>query len=173
MESTSYYATTTPLTSTPDSPLPVLPLNTVEEYSGETSTIDPQLRLSKQDLKVYTRRSSPMDEPGASAPIPVNSQSSGSDLTTDLPIAHRKGTRSCTRFPISNYLSYANLSPSFRAFAKSLPSITIPPTLSHALSHPGWRLAMEEISALWANDTWDLVKLPPGKSAVRCGWVTQ
>ena len=27
------------------------------------------------------------------------------------------------------------------------------------------------MSALWANDTWDLVHLPPGKSAVGCRWV--
>ena len=149
-----------------------MPHNIVEEYSGETSTIDPQLRLSKHNLQVYTRRSSQMEDPRAFAPISVNSPPSGSDLTTDLPIAHRKGTRSCTRFPISNYISYANLSPSFRTFATSLSSIPIPSTVSHALSHPGWRLAMEEeMSALWANDTWDLVPLPPGKSAVGCRWV--
>ena len=162
MESTPYYATTTPLTSTIDSPLPILALDTVEENSGETSAIDPQQRLSKSDLQVYTRRSTQTTEPVVFAPLPVTSQSSGTDPTTDLPIAHRKGTRSCTRFPISNYVSYANLSSSFRAFAKSLSSITIPFNLSHALSHPGWRLAMEEeMGIIWANDTWDLVKPPP------------
>ncbi|KAL0560616.1 hypothetical protein IC582_001025 [Cucumis melo] len=34
----------------------------------------------------------------------------------DIPIALRKGTRSCTKHPICNYVSYDNLSPQFRAF---------------------------------------------------------
>ena len=38
-----------------------------------------------------------------------------SDL--EIPIAHRKGIRSCTMHPISNYVSYQKLSPSFKAFA--------------------------------------------------------
>ena len=29
----------------------------------------------------------------------------------------------------------------------------------------------EEIDALYSNDTWELVALPPGKSLVGCCWV--
>ena len=33
------------------------------------------------------------------------------DPSHDIPIALRKGTRSCTKHPICNYVSYENLSP--------------------------------------------------------------
>ena len=38
------------------------------------------------------------------------------DSSIDLPIVLRKGTRSCTKHSISNYVSYENLSPQFKAF---------------------------------------------------------
>ncbi|KAA0041725.1 reverse transcriptase [Cucumis melo var. makuwa] len=44
----------------------------------------------------------------------------------DLPIALRKGTRSCTKHSMSNYVSYKNLSPQFKAFTARLDSTTIP-----------------------------------------------
>nr|CAD1821673.1 unnamed protein product [Ananas comosus var. bracteatus] len=40
------------------------------------------------------------------------------------------------------------------------------------LSHPGWRAAMEEeMMALDANGTWELVPLPADKRAIGCKWV--
>ena len=40
------------------------------------------------------------------------------------------------------------------------------------LSHPGWKQAMtEKMDALYSNDTWELVALPPDKSLVGCFWV--
>ena len=47
-----------------------------------------------------------------------------SDL--DMPIALRKGTRSCAKYPLSNFVSYHNLSPSFYAFTSQLSSVEIP-----------------------------------------------
>ena len=89
----------------------------------------------------------------------------------DLPIALRKGKRSCT-YPISSYVSYNQLSPASRSFIASLDSITIPTTLHQALSHSGWRAAMEEeMMALEQTGTWTLVDLPKGKKAIGCKWV--
>ncbi|KAK8960393.1 hypothetical protein KSP40_PGU011647 [Platanthera guangdongensis] len=46
----------------------------------------------------------------------------------------------------------------------------VPPR--EALHHPGWRAAMhDEMQALWANQTWDLVPLPAGHTPVSCKWV--
>ena len=41
---------------------------------------------------------------------------SAQDLDLDLPSALRKGTRACTKHPISKYISYSNFSDNYRAF---------------------------------------------------------
>ncbi|KAA0054163.1 Cysteine-rich RLK (RECEPTOR-like protein kinase) 8 [Cucumis melo var. makuwa] len=94
------------------------------------------------------------------------------DPSLDLPIALRKGTRSCTKHSISNYVSYENLSPQFRAFTASLDSTTIPKNIYIALECPEWKNAvMEEIKALEKNNTWEICALPKGHKLVGCKWV--
>ncbi|KAL4011538.1 hypothetical protein IC575_028598 [Cucumis melo] len=94
------------------------------------------------------------------------------DLSLNLPIALRKGTRSCTKHSISNYVSYKNLSPQFRAFTASLDSTTIPKNIYIALECPEWKNAiMEEMKALENNNTWEICALPKGKKLVGCKWV--
>jgi hypothetical protein len=64
------------------------------------------------------------------------------------------------------------LSPSFKAFSLSVSSIVVPKSYREALSHPGWRKAMEEeMHALDLNHTWDLVHKPAGIPIVGCRWV--
>jgi hypothetical protein len=95
---------------------------------------------------------------------------STSDL--DLPIAIHKGKRTCTDHPISNFVSFDHLSPSFKAFSLSVSSLVVPKSYREALSHPGWRKAMEEeMHALELNHTWDLIPKPAGTSIVGCRWV--
>ena len=48
------------------------------------------------------------------------------DSSLGMPIALPKGTRSCTKHTIANYISYESLSPLFRAFTASLDSTVIP-----------------------------------------------
>ncbi|KAA0054261.1 reverse transcriptase [Cucumis melo var. makuwa] len=79
----------------------------------------------------------------------------------DLPIALRKGTRSCTKYSISNYVSYENLSPQFRAFTASLDSTTILKNSHIALECPKWKnVVMKEMKALEKNKTWRFVLYP-------------
>jgi len=51
-------------------------------------------------------------------------------------------------------------------------SVVEPHSYLKAVSDPGWREAMDkEIEALNANNTWELVSLPPGKKPIDCKWV--
>ena len=89
-----------------------------------------------------------------------------------MPIALRKGTRACTKHPLSKFVSYSHLSSSYRAFVSKLDSVSIPKNVHEALSNPNWKYAMvEEMKALHKNGTWELAELPQGKKTVRCKWV--
>ncbi|GAB2276039.1 hypothetical protein Dimus_039165 [Dionaea muscipula] len=78
--------------------------------------------------------------------------SSPSDL--DVPIALRKGQQSCATYPMSDHISYAGVSSSLQDFISQLDSISIPRSLSEAISSLGWCQAMvEEMEALMANQT--------------------
>ena len=94
------------------------------------------------------------------------------DPFLDIPIALRKGTRSSTKHPICNYVSYDNLSPQFRAFIASLDSTIIPKNIYTTLECPEWKNAVsEEIKALEKNSTWKICTLPKGYKTVGCKWV--
>ncbi|XP_010245474.1 PREDICTED: phospholipase D zeta 1-like [Nelumbo nucifera] len=144
-------------------PLPVAPTPTAEAHHMPVTTERPPI------TRVYTRRS-------ASAPPPL--QHPSTDPTTapspsnlHLPIALRKGKRTCTSHPISDYVSTAHLSASHCKFISLLSSVPIPKTVQEALTSPGWRHAMEEeLSALQHNHTWELTTLPPDKHTVGCKW---
>ena len=62
----------------------------------------------------------------------------------DVPIAQRKGIRSCTQHPIADYVSYEKLSPNFRAFVTNLSSVEIPNSIHEAIKRPEWKAAVEE-----------------------------
>ena len=90
----------------------------------------------------------------------------------DLPIATRKGIRTCIKHPIHMSMSYENLSPSHKAFLTTINSIPIPKTIFEALSNENWRDAIRvEMQALEKNKVWDLVKLPKGNNTVGCRWI--
>ena len=66
-----------------------------------------------------------------------------------MSIAIRKGIRSCTKYPISNYLSYKNLSSSYRALSEKITAAEVPNSIHEALKIPEWKATvMEEMQAL-------------------------
>lgn len=76
------------------------------------------------------------------------------------------------KYPISNHLTYTNLSSQFKGFVAKLDSIAIPTNIHSAMSDPKWKEAvMEEMGALIENQTWEIVKLPPNKKTVACRWI--
>ena len=115
----------------------------------------------------------------APSPLPASSSIDPPLSDLDIPIAHRKGTRSCTqrgnsdcRYPISACVSYSSLPISSQSFIASLDSISVPKSVPEALCHDRWRATMEEeMMALEANHTWDIVSLPSDKQSIGCKWV--
>ena len=76
--------------------------------------------LNQQELHVYSRKQNSQNKllmnsmhcPESELVLGTNSSSSGNPKniseTLDVPIAHRKGVRSCTKHPISKFVSYEN-----------------------------------------------------------------
>lgn len=96
------------------------------------------------------------------------------------PIAIRKGTRTCTKkslktsknHPISNYVSYQNLSQNRRAFTYKITNLFVPRNIKEALDDPNWKLeVLDELNALKKNETCEVVSLPHDKKKVGCKWV--
>ncbi|KAJ7970237.1 Retrovirus-related Pol polyprotein from transposon TNT 1-94 [Quillaja saponaria] len=124
----------------------------------------------------YTQRQVDESNPTNSSAPPVASLPlDPAPLDSDLPLSIRKGKRTCpsvytcptTAYPISNFVSYDHFSPLYYSFVTSLYGVSVPNSVSEALKHSGWRDAMdEEMRALKDNDTWELVKLPLGKSVI-------
>ena len=76
------------------------------------------------------------------------------------------------RHPISSHMSFAHLPSTSKSFVVGLDSVSIPKSLSDALSHGDWRQAMkEEMTTFEKNGTWDFISLPKGKKAIGCKWV--
>ena len=176
-------------------PVPILETTGLQQEprtGGDTTRL-----IDKPDLRVYSRRrplereenppilqqnqSSDLREDQGNSPSPslnispdtspiVEPTSQTNDL--DIPIALRKGTRTCTKYPIQKFVSYSKLSPSFLAFTKKLSEEEIPNSIHEALSVPRWKNAvLEEMRALRKNQTWEIVSLPKGKEPVGCRWV--
>lgn len=64
----------------------------------------------------------------------------------DIPIALRKGVRSCTQYPISNFVRYDHLSSFVRALVTNLLGMEMPKSIYEALKIPKWKkVVMEEM----------------------------
>ena len=121
----------------------------------------PSLLLSKLDLNTSGNLSI------TTSSLPINEFS---DL--NVPIAIRKGVRTCTKHPIAKYLSYQRLSEKHRIFTCNISHLVVPRNIQEALDHPDWKLAvLEEMNVLRKNGTWEIVDLPKEKKIVGCKWV--
>lgn len=90
-----------------------------------------------------------------------------------MPIALRKGVRSCTQHLISNFVSLDLLSLAYRAFVVNLDQVQVPSSINEGFQNPKWKtVAFDEIQALETNNTWhwQITELPPGKHA-GCKWI--
>ena len=77
-----------------------------------------------------------------------------------------------TCYPLTNFVSYENISSSHRSFIATISSSVEPNTFAQAEHDPKWREAMStETQALETNGTWTLTALPKGKKPIGCRWV--
>ena len=63
---------------------------------------------------------------GIGKPSSSNSNDQDNPSEMNIPIALRKGVRSCTKHPLSKFVSYSNLSSSFAAFTSRLSCVEVP-----------------------------------------------
>ena len=180
--------------SNPISPASSLSLQTTEFVDIEPSTPHPNQSqtVNRSEFIVYSRKKKKSQEDIEQwthcelvHEIEPNSVPKGTYLSNidsylneleddelNLPIAKRKGVRSCTNHPIYNFISYKSLWPKNRAFVTNLTDIRIPNNIQEALHILEWKtLIEEEIQALEKNGTWEFAKLSKEKNPVGSKWI--
>ena len=131
-------------TSVPNVP-PISPSTTIPNVPPVSSVLEETIPSAPTNAKageptlVYQRRSKSnlpqtqlqLPEPEVSTEVdPPTSDSHSSDNsdtdTDDLPIALRKGKRSCAKYPISQFVSTNNLSVQYQSFISAVDTVIIP-----------------------------------------------
>ncbi|XP_070050981.1 uncharacterized protein [Nicotiana tomentosiformis] len=75
-------------------------------------------------------------------------------------------------YPVSSYVDYYSISPSYKQVLATYSAISEPTSFKEAATDPKWIAAMKlEITALEDNHTWSIVDLPLGKTPISCRWV--
>lgn len=132
------------------------------------STVSPNV------VPIYSTPTIPNVTPVSPPILSRSSRLTNSPIWTQdfvCPIIRHNPTTNTSHFPITNFVSYANVSPFYKAFLSDL-SLVEPTTFTQASKDYNWFNAIQkEIQALENNYTWSLVPLPPGKVPIGCKWV--
>ena len=75
-------------------------------------------------------------------------------------------------YPLSKYLSYASLSPTYKHLILNVSSHFEPQYYHQAMHFPQWRVAMkDELTTMELNHIWTVVLLPHRKHSIGCKWI--
>lgn len=114
--------------------------------------------------------SSPISAPTPALPPRKFSKHSKPPLWLQDFVTKSKST-TCS-FPLSNYMSYTHLSPSYSSIISAYSAITETSSYKEVALDPQWVYAMNlEIAALEDNNTWTFVNFPPGEKPIGWKWV--
>ncbi|KAL0336207.1 UNVERIFIED_CONTAM: Retrovirus-related Pol polyprotein from transposon RE1 [Sesamum radiatum] len=144
--------------------------------------------IPDQDMVVQNSATPAYSSPAdISTSLPVDNSSNHSHgsfphiSTETLPDFPRRSARTVSKpvwmndFVCSSLHSVnviTHVAPSHSAFVASLSQLEEPKIYNQACQHSEWREALNaELKALETNHTWELVPLPPGKTAIGCRWV--
>ncbi|RVW79412.1 Retrovirus-related Pol polyprotein from transposon TNT 1-94 [Vitis vinifera] len=169
------------------------------EYYKEIQTLDYDYHISQEDesgqSELVNQEAGELDMSGQQfgsedvfTEIPNHSSSVEGVLNLEpnpfmkrLPHRHNRGIPKPTyepelstkvKYPMSNYVSNHHLSESNKSFVNQLSTVAISNGVQKTLADPRWKAAMnEEMKSLQKNETWELVKCPPGKKPVGCRWI--
>ncbi|KAG6492095.1 hypothetical protein ZIOFF_047045 [Zingiber officinale] len=97
---------------------------------------DPQRRnvLGRSRDKLTIPAQASLEAPGEGT---LNTPENDPD-NLDLPIAFRKGTRTCTKHPIARYITHDHLSESHKAFTINISKLVVPRNIQEALEDKDW-----------------------------------
>lgn len=157
--------------SIPNGTQPQLPDHVlVLEIGGEPMPIQQVIwvysrrKVSQTDREIVNPTYSQEVESMVDPSLPNESGKPNPNLDLDVLIAFRKGVKPFTQHPISKFISYSYLSPSFHTFTSNISSERIPRYIEEALSVPEWKVAVvKEMYSLKQNNTWSLVEFPHEK----------
>ncbi|RDX78941.1 hypothetical protein CR513_40699, partial [Mucuna pruriens] len=142
----------------------------VQEVTKLTLVLE-QVQMSKLDVSIpdnSIEEQVQLSEPEVS--IPDNSIE---DATDDMPIALRKGKRSCLKYLISQFVHIDHLFVQHQSFIAAIDAIKTPRSVHKALKDENWVQVMKkEMEALEKNSTWEIVDGPKDKRAIGCRWIS-
>lgn len=119
-------------------------------------------------LRVYHRRHLPgipdfQPSPASTSGEPMISSSSISGTTDPFLVTTRSGRPARLPSRLQDYHLHLTAVDS---------SIRLPDSVDAALLHPSWRTAMHsELESIHKNGTWDMMPLPPHRTAISTKWV--
>ncbi|CAL1377767.1 unnamed protein product [Linum trigynum] len=124
---------------------------------------------------------------GEGRTTPTNCSPSNQQSPTTQPHPLRKSNRtvhpplwhedyfvgsSQSKYPISSFMDYSQLSQQHKHYSLAVTNLQEPQTFDQAMLEECWREAVrEELRALIANHTWDIVDCPVGKKLIGNKWI--